>query len=105
MFRFLSFLVGKQYESCKGCEVLKTQLSIVNQEKAQLTETLLNLLQPKVYAANPQELEPIVPKIMTFGRRRAILEEQDRVQAKIMRESNLVSRSTEELEKELSIND
>ncbi len=62
------------YESCKSCETLRTQLEIANQEKREMTNTLLGLIQPKVYEANPIQVPEFKKQAATFGQRRASLE-------------------------------
>ena len=93
------FLLGKPYEVCRSCEVLKQQLAIANDEKAQLTETLLSLLKPKVYETAPQELRDMRPLAVTFTRRRAALEAKDREEARILRNSTVIGKADDELAK------
>jgi len=92
MLRFISFLFNKPYEECKGCEVLKQQLTIANEEKKQLTETLLSLVKPKTYEAPAIELQPIQSKVGLWSRRRAELERQDRETARTLRDSKNIGR-------------
>lgn len=87
MIRFISHLIGKPYESCKACEVLKQQLVIANAEKKELTDTLLGLIKPTVYEKDPTPIEPVAPKVGLWSRRRGLLEEQDRIKARTIRES------------------
>ena len=122
MIRFISFLLGKPYEPCKSCETLKQQLAFVNEEKKQLTETLLSIVKPKTFEAPPVEVNPIVSTSGLFSRRRAALEQQDRLNAQILAEKKHLgipdkqlrtvsdikpgintNSSTEALEKELGI--
>lgn len=80
---------------------------ISNEEKKELTKTLLNLLQPKVYEQVPQELQPSQPVLTTFSRRRAELERRDREAARTLKTSTAVGRpddgSITKLEEELNI--
>jgi len=72
---------------------LKEQLSYEREEKAKLTETLLNIINPKVIVNQPVvELAPITTSAGSFSKRRAILEEKDRLEAKIQRESKVLAR-------------
>lgn len=112
MFRFISHLIGRPYEECKSCEVLKQQLEMVNQEKRDLLDTLLGVVNPKVVDQPSVVLQPIAPKAMLWRQRRAMLEEQDRETAKKMRDDPLrgksdnqgqVSKEIEQLEKELGV--
>ena len=98
MIRLLSRIFHWDYDSCKGCEVLKQQLAIVNEEKKQLTDTLLSLLNPKVIELPPQHVSSITnaPPIQNFARRRAELERRDRELAKTLANSNVIGRADHE---------
>ena len=86
MIRLLLRLLSiKDFEVCKSCETLKEQLSYERAEKAELTKTLLNIINPKVVEAQPQEIQPVVQTSALFSRRRAALEIRDREEAKILR--------------------
>ena len=116
MIRFIMALLGKQYEPCKGCEVLRQQLAVVNEEKKELTQTLIEIVKPK-----PPEITRVIsgqpvslPVATSFSRRRAILENRDREAAKVIKESPFVAKpddprdrtidnAVEELERELNI--
>lgn len=116
MIRFITFLLGREYETCKGCEVLKAQLQIANEEKKELTNTLLNLIKPKTYESPAIELQPSAPVASIFSRRRSALEAADREKARVLRDSTVIGKSDDqlknlthdqtidELEKELEIN-
>jgi len=107
------FLLGKPYETCKSCETLRAQLAYVNDEKRQLTETLLNIVQPKVVESAPIEINPVISTSGLFSRKRAALEARDREESRILRESKnlgkpdiLISKKDESiknLENELGI--
>jgi hypothetical protein len=87
MIRLLLRLLGiKDYEVCQSCETLKQQLAFVNDEKKQLTETLLSIVKPKTYEAPPIELNPVAAASGLFSRRRAAKELQDRMEAQILQE-------------------
>lgn len=117
MIRLLCFLLGKPYETCKSCETLKEQLAFANAEKKQLTEVLLNIIQPKVTESAPVEINQIAQTSALFSRRRAALEQRDREEAMLQKTSKhlgqpddkmkLVNpdagKSVESLEKELGI--
>lgn len=110
MFRFLCFLFGKDYEPCKSCETLQIQLQIANEDRQRLTETLLDILKPKVVESVPQELNQIQSSSALFSRRRAALEAKDREEAKILKSSTNLGKpdieavkNINELEKELGI--
>lgn len=99
MLRFICFLLGKPYETCKSCETLKQQLAIANEERQRLTDTLLEIIKPKVVEAPPQEIQPIVSTSGLFSRRRAALEERDRQEAKIKAEGKHLGKPDDELKK------
>jgi hypothetical protein len=108
LIRFLCFLLGRPYETCKSCQILKEQLLFVNDEKRQLTEILLKIVSPKTYENPLVELNPVVQTSGLFSRRRAALEEKDRQQAKILTEAKYLGRpdnlkDVESLEHELGI--
>lgn len=46
MLRALFALLGKEYEPCKSCEVLKQQLEVANREKHEILELTINLFKP-----------------------------------------------------------
>lgn len=102
MLRFICFLLGKNYEPCKGCEVLNNQLAIANHEKELLRNTLLDLVKPKVFEAPSIPIEPIKPKIVPWHMKQRELESQSRAEAKIRQEyeRNL---NIENLERELGV--
>jgi hypothetical protein len=97
MLRFISHLFKLNYEECKGCDVLKNQLAIANNEKEELRKVLLDLVKPKVYEAPSVPIESVKPKLVTWDAKRRMLEEQSRVEAQI-RQQNI-----EKLERELEI--
>lgn len=122
MIRLLMFLLGKEYETCKSCATLREQLKVSNEEKERLTETLLDILQPKIQEAPVREIPNLRKPALTFTQRRRELEMQDRVTAnarksplaavpddkiKNIPKSNepIKPKSVEDLEKELGVAD
>lgn len=111
MFRFISRYLNPEYENCKGCEILKHQLGIVNTEKKELLTVILDLVRPKVELPEPitTQAVPVVSRAMTWGRRRAILQEQDRIKESTLSNSRFAAspdekkEAIEALEKELDI--
>ncbi len=97
MLRFICFLLGKQYEPCKSCEVLRNQLEIENHKNELLQSTLLDLVKPKVFESSSIPVEPIKPKVVPWHIKKRELEDQSRIEAKLQKEY------TERLEKELEI--
>jgi hypothetical protein len=112
MFRFLLRLFGiSDFDTCKSCEILKQQLSFANEEKKELTKTLLDIIRPKVVEAAPIELNQIQQTSALFSRRRSALEQRDREDAKILKQAVHLGKpdfvtdqiTTERLEQELGI--
>lgn len=87
MLRFITFLLGKQYEVCKSCETLREQLSYERDEKKRLTDTLLNIINPKVIEQPVVELSPIQQTAGLWTRRRQALEEKDRLESQVLKSS------------------
>ena len=87
----------RDFEVCASCETLKQQLAYERDEKRQLTETLLNIIQPKMLEAPVQELQPITHTAGLFSRRRSALEAKDREEAKIIRESKHLGKPDDRL--------
>ena len=81
----------------------------MNEEKKQLTNTLLEIVRPKVVESAPQELNLIQQTSALFSRRRAAIEAKDREEAKILKQSTNLGkpddrlREVEVLETELGI--
>lgn len=73
---FLRLLNIRDFESCKSCETLRIQLEIANEEKKEMTQTLLGLIQPKVYEATPINVPAFAKQASTFSQRRPMLEKQ-----------------------------
>lgn len=90
---------------CEACETLKRQLEIVNYEKKELLNSLLNIVKPQVEERdNTVIIEPVKPKHVAFSVRRQQLEEADRAAAKKLREVEQDNKqSVEQIEKELGI--
>jgi hypothetical protein len=95
MIRFISHLFKLSYEPCKGCEVLKQQLALANENSRRLEDTFINLLQPRVVeTATQREVNPVKQNLNTFGKRREALEIADRNKANALR-SSFVARPDE----------
>jgi hypothetical protein len=77
------------------------QLAIVNAEKQQMLNVLLE--KPKIEIEVPKiEIpESVKPKLVTWNMRRQMLEAEDREKAKILRQK---AEETAKLEKELGVN-
>lgn len=102
MIRFLLFLLNKKgYENCKGCEVLREQLLIANEEKQLAINTLLDIMKPKVAEPIQTQSTPVLAGPMPWARRRAILEEQERIKAQRMKTSSVLAKSDKQLNDEM----
>lgn len=113
MIRFLLRLFGiTDFEPCKGCEVLKTQLEIANQERADLLSTIMSLVKPEVIQSSPTVIKPVISKGIPWGIRKKGLEEKDREEMRIKLEQdalnsrlNRPNETITNLEKELGVED
>lgn len=86
MFRLFTHLIGKPFEECKSCETLKQQLEYERANNKELTQTLLSILKPAVSIPDTPatELKPLVLSAGNFSKRRAALEQRDRIEAQIL---------------------
>lgn len=113
MFRLLTHLLGKPFEECKSCETLKQQLEFERAEKKELTKTLLDIIHPSTSVQNSSNSSESIPVVSTSGlwaRKRAALEERDRMAAATARLSknlakpdNPIQGEIEKLESNLGI--
>jgi hypothetical protein len=93
MIRLLLRLFNiRDYEICQSCQTLKQQLEYERAEKTRLTDTLLNIISPKVIEAAPIELQPISQSSGVFSRRRVAAEERDRQEASLLKTSKHLGR-------------
>lgn len=78
---------AQEEKVCVSCETLKMQLSIANNEKKQLLESILSLTEkPKETVQPTVNLEALRPKAVTWSVRRQMLEAEDRKQAQLLAE-------------------
>lgn len=114
MLRFILHLFNiKGFEFCRSCEILKQQLQIANEDRERLTDTLLKIVNPKVFSSEPPvELSPIQQTSALFGKRRAAMEAKDREEARILKEAKHLgkpdieaTKHINELEKELGVDE
>ncbi len=101
MIRFICFLLGKEFEPCKGCEVLRMQLEIANNERAQLLNTMLGLVKPEVIQSPTIPVKPFIRNNVSWAMRQKALEEKDREEMRIRKDLEI---QNAELEKELGVN-
>ena len=92
MLRFISHLFKLGFEPCKGCEILKQQLAISNENNARLEETLIGLLNPKVIEQPVREVPPLKKTAVTFTQRREMLEAKDRQTSQVLKTSPFVAK-------------
>jgi hypothetical protein len=111
MFRLILRLLNiRDYEVCPSCAVLKQQLELSNGERQRLTDTLLEIIKPKVVEAAPLEINQISQTSALFSRRRAVMEAKDREEARILQEAKHIGkpdnlRDINSLERELHISE
>ena len=115
IIRFIAFLLRRDYEDCKGCEVYKTQIKLLAENNKQLQDTLLGLLQPKIVPQVQRDVMPFQARGGLWSRRKKEFEEQDRLKAKAIKDSDniglpdglseakVVATTVEDLESELEI--
>ena len=86
---------------CESCETLREQLSIANEEKRQLLQSLQSYHKPVAIIPTAQpEPVPIKKGPIPWKIQREMMEAEDREKARIL---STVDKSNEELEKELGI--
>lgn len=87
MIRFIMHLLGREYEPCKTCEVLKLQLEIANKEREDLQNSIINLLKPNVVVA-PVNVDstPIRNTVTSFTHKRRMLEQESKQRARALDE-------------------
>ena len=102
-------------KKCASCETLRIQLEIANATIAKLTQALVDMTRPQIIegSAPDSEIKPIMPHIVPWRTRRAMLEKEDRLKFDTMqREKNQAApiqtkdtkdMSVEELESALDI--
>ena len=72
---------------CESCETLKNQIEVIGYEKRKLIEQIIEITKPQV--AQPIEREEpkiLQPRTMPWRARQQILEQEDRANARAMRE-------------------
>jgi hypothetical protein len=92
--------IRKEARICESCETLKHQLEVVNYEKKQLLDRLLE--KPAVVEQPKEPIAITKPSHLPWAIKRQMLEAEDRERARLLREAPK-PQSTEELEKELDI--
>lgn len=85
---------------CETCEVLREQLVNSERERKELLHRLLEKDKPEPLLQDTEEFRPITPSFVPWRVRQQMLEDEDRVKAKLMRDKG---KEIAELEKELEI--
>ena len=100
--RLLAKWFGIELElPCNTCEVLRSQLDESNRERRELLNRLLEHNSPEPPVAIPQEeMKPIGNQHIPWRVRQQMLEQEDRVKAKLMKDR---TKEIEDLEKSLDI--
>ena len=99
-------LLKQENNICNSCETLKQQLEIVNYEKRQLINRILEKPESepeREFAPIPKEL----PKVVPWHIRRQMLEAEDRKKAELLRKApksdTEIKTDVEQLEREMDI--
>ena len=95
MLRFIAWLMHREYEPCKSCEVLKHQIERLEINNNQLMSRLLKLSEPELIPQNHIPV-PQKPRIANWNAAKKELEAQDRKEAETLKK-------IAETEKELEI--
>jgi hypothetical protein len=91
---------GLEELPCDTCEVLRAQLDESNRERRELLNRLLEPSRPEPVAEKEQELIPIQPSFVPWRVRQQMLEQEDRIKAKLMKDK---AKEIAALEKELGV--
>lgn len=97
MWRILLRLLGiTDFDTCKSCETLKSQLALVNEDRKLLSETLIRLIKPEVIHHNPATF--IQPQAVNklFTHRRADLERSHAAARNTKQDSQFIAKLPEE---------
>ena len=85
---------------CESCDTLKAQLALANIERDKLLNRILNPPPIEPERSTAPEPQAVKPRMVPWNVRRAMLEQEDREKAKLMREA---PQPIEKLEEELGI--
>jgi len=85
---------------CESCEILREQLHKSDAERRDLLHRLLEPAKAEPPSVQSEEHVPITPQFTPWRVRQQLLEQEDRVKAKLMKER---AREVDELEKELGV--
>lgn len=109
------FLLGKTYEPCKSCELLKLQMATIiedknaqiesgNLERERMLETILNFAKPISYEQpqNAVPIAPIKPAALPWRIRKNMKEREDKAAFETLQR---IKNETQKLEVETGIAD
>lgn len=88
---------------CKSCETLHQALDQANYEKKELMNLFIEKQRVPGFREHQEDLKPIKPLHTPWRVRQQTLEAEDRVKARLMKQSADANISVEELEKEIGI--
>jgi hypothetical protein len=75
---------------CKSCQTLQIQLEIANQEKNRLLDCIIRMSEPPVTHVNENQTQPVIQPIMPhhipWQMKRNMMEAEDRIKARILKE-------------------
>jgi hypothetical protein len=95
-FRERNLKLVAESKVCESCEVLKMQLSLVQQEKEKLLNLIVDKHQPEPVQVIRETPEPIRPKHTPWAVKKQMLEQESRETARI-----LAQKKIEELEQQI----
>ena len=85
---------------CETCEILRMQLAESNAERKELLHRLLEPKQAEPPSTPVEDFQPITPQFIPWRVRQQMLEQEDRVKAKLTKEKAV---EIDQLEKELGV--
>jgi len=91
---------GISDEPCMSCELLREQLHKSDAERKDLLHRLLDSKNPEPPSTPVEDYQPITPQFIPWRVRQQMLEQEDRVKAKLTKEKAV---EIDQLEKELGV--
>ena len=106
MFKKILYKIfGLEDDPCPSCEILRAQYEACNAERLDLLHRILDK-DKEIPSESKIPLEPIQPRFIPWHVRQQMLEKEDRIAAKLMREKvEEMNPVVEQLEKELGVSD
>lgn len=105
MFRFISLLMGKNYESAE-IQLLREQIRFLQEQNEELLHTLIDRTKPEIRPIESAP-EPIKPKFVPWSHTQRSLELRDRLRfnEQMKRNNPDIANKIDDLEKELGVDD